>query len=176
MKKGLTLTAFLFNLLLFLQACNENPPVTPTPPIELKDTIIVTIEDVTHRSITVNVQSTVNNPQSAVRLYRLLNSSEGLVAEYPITVEDTTIIDDDNGTGLLLDTTYTYYAVRVDSTGALKDTSGSVTARTLAPTTHNYTWQEFTIGEFQSALYDVWGTDENNVYACGGGNHKWRIL
>ena len=70
--------------------------------------------------------------------------------------------------GLLLDTTYTYFAVRVDSLGQLKDTSNTVTQKTLAPTSHNYTWQEFTIGDWQSALYDVWGTDENNVYACGG--------
>ncbi len=27
--------------------------------------------------------------------------------------------------------------------------------------------QEYTIGDWQSALYDVWGTDENNVWAVG---------
>ena len=62
------------------------------------------------------------------------------------------------------------YAVRVDSLGQLKDTSNIVTQKTLAPTSHNYTWQEFTIGDagFSNALYDVWGTDENNVWAVGG--------
>ena len=67
----------------------------------------------------------------------------------------------------MLDTTYTYFAVRMDSLGQLKDTSNIVTQKTLAPTSHNYTWQEFTIGEWQSVLYDVWGTDENNVWAVG---------
>ena len=69
----------------------------------------------------------------------------------------------------MLDTTYTYFAVRVDSLGQLKDTSNTVTARTLAPTSHNYTWQEFTIGNvgFSNSLYDVWGTDENTVWAVG---------
>ena len=100
-------------------------------------------------------------------MIRTLNSITTTVAEFSILVKDTTIIDDNNGTGLLLDTTYTYFAVRVDSVGQLKDTSNIVTQKTLAPTSHNYTWQEFTIGDWQSALYDVWGTDENNVWAVG---------
>ena len=42
-----------------------------------------------------------------------------------------------------------------------------VTQKTLAPTSHNYTWQESQLVTWQSALYDVWGTDENNVWAVG---------
>ena len=37
----------------------------------------------------------------------------------------------------------------------------------LETTSHNFTWQKYVIGEFQSNLYDVWGTDGNNVYATG---------
>ncbi|MBZ0179273.1 MAG: hypothetical protein K8F36_08275, partial [Melioribacteraceae bacterium] len=48
-----------------------------------------------------------------------------------------------------------------------KDTSEKVIGRTLGATSHNYVWEEYTIGE-SGALYDVWGTDENNVYAVGG--------
>jgi hypothetical protein len=114
------------------------------------------------------MQLAVRNTESTtIKLYREFNNTINLAADLPGVITDTTIIDDDNGAGLLLDTTYSYYAVIIDSTGNVKDTSNTVTARTLAPTTHNYTWTEYTIGEWQSALYDVWGTDENNVYAVG---------
>ena len=158
----------IFLLCITQLSCNTTEPPIILPPPIVKDTIIVSVESFTHRSVTLNVTSTANSKNSSVRLIRELNGITTTVAEYPILVKDTTLIDDNNGIGLLLDTTYTYYAVRVDSLGQQKDTSNTVTQKTLAPTSHNYTWQEFTIGDWQSSLYDVWGTDENNVYACGG--------
>jgi hypothetical protein len=136
--------------------------------VVVKDTVTISVEGTTHRSIELRVQSTVNDSSLKIRLFRTLNSADTLAAEYPILVKDTTIIDDNNGEGLQLNTEYTYYAVTIDTAGEIKDTGSAVTARTLAPTSHNYTWQEYTIGDFGSALYDVWGTDENNVYAVGG--------
>ena len=159
------------SLLIFLNSsgCKEEPPIVPPPPPPVqKDSIVISIADVTHRSVSVSLQSAVVSPQSTtIKLFREFNSTTNLVAELPGVITDTTIIDDDNGAGLLLDETYSYYAVIIDSTGNVKDTSSTVTARTLAPTTHNYTWTEYTIGEWQSYLTDVWGTDENNVYAVG---------
>jgi hypothetical protein len=116
----------------------------------------------------VNINSTANIPNSTVELYRSFNNVDTLVAEYPIVIKDTLIIDDNNGHGLQLNTDYNYYAVRKDSSGENQDTSNIATAKTLAATDFNYTWQEFSIGEWNSVLYDVWGTDENNVYAVGG--------
>ena len=37
----------------------------------------------------------------------------------------------------------------------------------LDSTSHNIVWQIDTIGTWQSVLWDVWGTDPNNVYAAG---------
>lgn len=163
---------FIFFLLLIFvsHSCKEDPPVIPPPPpAAVNDTLTVAVTDVTHRSASLNVQCTMNNVQSLVRLYRLFNSNETLVSEFQITVQDTTIIDDNNGTGLKLNTNYFYYAVRIDTTGGRKDSSNIVEAATLDTTSHNYTWQEFVMGDagFSNALYDVWGTDENNVYAVG---------
>ncbi|MDP2362687.1 MAG: hypothetical protein Q8M94_02835, partial [Ignavibacteria bacterium] len=155
------------SFLVFAASCNTTEPPIITPPPVVKDTLTVSVESFTHRSVTLNVTSTANSKNSSIRLIRELNGILTTVTEYPILVKDTTITDDDNGTGLLPDTTYTYYAVRVDSLGQQKDTSNIVTKKTLAPTSHNYTWQEFTIGDWQSSLYDVWGTDENNVWAVG---------
>lgn len=163
---------FLLLLLLSAFGCKEEPPVVPPPPPPpppiYKDTITLITEDVTHRSITVNIKTTANNPNSIIKFFRIFNSTETQVSEHPITVKDTSIIDDNFGNGLQLNTNYTYYAVRIDTTGERKDSSNKVDARTLAATNFNYSWQEFFIGDTGSVLYDVWGTDENNVYACGG--------
>jgi hypothetical protein len=169
MKTLFNFPLFVLTATLFISCNTTEPPIiTPLPPV-VKDTLTVSVESFTHRSITLKIQSTANSPQSAIRVFRSFNSNTTAIAEYPIQTTDTTIIDDNNGTGLLLDTTYTYYAVRVDSLGQLKDTSNIVIQKTLAPTSHNYTWQEFTIGDagFNNSLYDVWGTDEYNVWAVG---------
>ena len=167
MKQILIALTLLYFSLALLSCKKDNPVIPPIEPPVLKDTVTVSVEGVTHRSVELRVQSTVNNDQLTIEIYRTLSSKDTLLSSYPITRTDTTIIDDDNGEGLLLDTEYKYYAVTRDSTGEIKDTSNTVTARTLAPTSHNYTWRETTIGDFGSVLYDVWGTDENNVYAVG---------
>ncbi len=158
-----------FVILILLSSCKKDNPVIPPiePPPVVKDTVAISVEGTTHRSIEVIVQCTMNNYRSSVLLFRTLNAKDTLVAEFPITVRDTTIIDDDNGNGLQLNTEYSYYAVTEDTAGQRRDTSNQITARTLAATSHNYTWQEYNIGNWQSVLYDVWGTDENNVWAVG---------
>ncbi len=167
MKQILIALTLLYFSLALLSCKKDNPVIPPIEPPVLKDTVTVSVEGVTHRSVELRVQSTVNNDQLTIEIYRTLSSKDTLLSSYPITRTDTTIIDDDNGEGLLLDTEYKYYAVTRDSTGEIKDTSNTVSARTLAPTSHDYTWRETTIGDFGSVLYDVWGTDENNVYAVG---------
>jgi len=158
--------------LLFVIGCNKSSPPTAPPPDEVKkDTVNIAVGDVTHRSASINVQCTKNNLQWKVSLFRTLNGVDTLVAFFPVTVKDTNIIDDNNGNGLLLNTEYKYYAALTDTAGKLQEKTNPVTAKTLAPTSHNYTWQEITIGDAgiqASVLEDVWGTDENNVWAVGG--------
>ncbi|MBZ0180454.1 MAG: hypothetical protein K8F36_14305, partial [Melioribacteraceae bacterium] len=93
--------------------------------------------------------------------------ADTLLADFSVEAEDTTIIDDNGGNGLELETEYGYYTILSTETGEVKDTSEKVIGRTLGATSHNYVWEEYTIGE-SGVLYDVWGTDENNVYAVGG--------
>lgn len=163
---------YFFLLTFLILACKEDPPIAPPdpppPPTVINDTLEVSIIDFTHISIVVNVKNTKNNPNSFVELYRTENRIGYLVAEYPITITDTTIVDDNSGNDLQLNTEYSYYAVRRDTSGARKDTSSIAYAATLEATAFNYTWEEYAIGEWNSVLYDVWGSDENNVYAVGG--------
>ncbi len=102
-------------LLIVISSCKEEPPVVPPPPPPppvYKDTLTLTVEYVTHRSIIVNSKTTTNNRNSTVELYRQFNNADTLVAEYTITTNDTSIIDDNNGNGLQLNTNYIYYAVQ----------------------------------------------------------------
>jgi len=109
MKRICAVILNVFFLLIVIYSCKDEPPVVPPPPPPppvYKDTITVTVEDVTHRSITVNIKTTSNNPQSTIKFFRIFNSTETQVSEYPITVNDTTIIDDNSGKGLQINTTY----------------------------------------------------------------------
>src|SRR5690606_12045390 len=172
------ITCLLYAIIILLffnltfSSCKEEPPVVPPPPPpDMKDTITITIVEEMHRSIVVNVKTTTNFPNSFIELCRTFNNTDTLVAEYPITVTDTTILDENNGQDLKINTEYTYYAVRRDSIGEKKDTSNIVTAKTLNAAEFNYTWQELSFGSLEygpNVLYDVWGSDENNVWAVGG--------
>ena len=157
---------YTFNFLLL--SCNTTePPIKDKPAV--KDTITIQVTQTTHRSITLNITSTFNKPAKSIELYRRRNKLDSLVESYTAFTLEKEIIDDDSGKGLIIDTEYKYFAVRVDTAGNRIDTSEIIAARTLPATSHDYTWEEFTIGDegCSNLLSDVWGTDENNVYAVG---------
>jgi hypothetical protein len=115
----------------------------------------------------IKISKKLKSKSNKYLLRRLFYGVEEEVGCYAVMGLDTIIIDDNDGAGLLMDTTYSYYCVRIDSLDFIRDFSDTVTVRTLPATSHEYTWDEITIGEWQSWLSDVWGTDENNVYAVG---------
>jgi hypothetical protein len=160
---------YILILLIIIASCKENPVVPPEEiPLPKKDTVTVILESLTHRSATLNIRNTAHNPERTIRVYRSLSQQEfTLIDSFPASVKDTLIIDDNFGAGLTFNTDYSWYAATVDTTGEIKDSSNKVTASTLDTTSHNYTWEEYTFGEWQSAFYDVWGTDENNVWVAG---------
>ncbi len=154
-----------------MSSCNTTePPIKDEPPAVVKYTITISVTQTTHRSITLKITSTFNKPAKSIELYRRRENKDTLVESYTAFTLEKEIIDDDSGKGFIIDTEYKYFAVRVDTTNKWIDTSEIITARTLPPTSHEYTWEEFIIGDDgnSNVLYDVWGTDENNVYAVGG--------
>ncbi len=166
----LTFAFLIFTFAFSLVSCNTTEPhVDKTPPETVKDTITIQVTQTTHRSITLKVKSTFNKPAKSIELYRRRENKDTLVESYTAFTLEKEIIDDDSGKGLIIDTEYKYFAVRVDTANKQIDTSEIISAKTLPPTSHDYTWQEFTIGDEgnSNVLYDVWGTDENNVYAVG---------
>lgn len=171
MKKNIFISFSILFITFLLHSCDTtDPPIIPPPPPVLKDSIEIVITGTFHRSIELNVKTTNKNKNSIIEVYRQQNTTTVLVAEYPISVADTILTDDNNGNDLIIDTDYKYYALRKDSSGERKDTSNIAVTKTLAATSFNYTWQEFSLGsgENPNLLYGVWGTDENNVYAVGG--------
>ena len=113
---------FFSYLIIFIISCDTtDPPIIP-PPV-LKDSIVVIITGTAHRSIELNVKTTKKNSNSIIEVYRQQNTTTVLVAEYPISITDTIITDDNNGNDLTINTDYSYYAVRKDSAGEGKDTS-----------------------------------------------------
>jgi hypothetical protein len=149
MKLNISIFLFIISalLLLMLPSCKEDPPVVPPPDIPKRDTVTISVDHVTHRSVSLNLKTTLHNPGRIIKLYRDYSQ----VAQYSAAVSDTVIIDDNNGAGLALNRTYTWYAVSADSTGMVKDSSSIVQVSTLDTTSHDYTWEEFTFG------YDAFG-------------------
>ena len=169
MKKIIIISTVLSVFLVLSCDTTELPIIQPPTPV-VKDSIEVFVTGTFHRSLELNIKTTAQNKNSVIEVYRQQSNVNTLIAEYLITITDTTITDDNNGNDLQINTDYSYYAVRKDSAGERKDTSNIVVTRTLAPTSFNYTWQEFSLGsgENPNVLYGVWGRDENNVHAVGG--------
>ncbi len=140
---GISIIFFAF---IFLQSCKS-----PTEPISKG--LSLKAADITCTEVWLNLNA--NNIPLPVNV--TINKNDSLLFSITLTTVDTIIYDNN----LSPNKAYTYQA----QSGNLK--SETVTVNTLDTTSHSITWQKFVIGEFQSTLYDVWGTDENNVYATG---------
>jgi hypothetical protein len=78
-------------------------------------------------------------------------------------VADTNIAD----TALTQTTAYQYTA-RLTANNEATGTSNTLSAQTLAPTSHNFTWQTFLLGDGNnSSLYDVAILNDTLIYAVG---------
>ncbi len=160
---------FLSSLLvvLFFYSCNDDTSSPPPQEPHVKDTLAVSLRDAAYRSISLNIHTVPLDTISSVRLYRIENTEKILVSEYSSAVKDTFIVDDDNGDGLLLNTSFLYFAVMADTAGNEHDSSNILQAATMDTTSQNYTFQETLIGEAGSSLNDIWGSNGNNIWAIG---------
>ena len=82
-------------------------PTEPTlVPYQIRVNVSLNLESQTHKSITLNILVESDKPNRQVKLWRKNNSTDSLVAKYGVTTEDTTIIDDNNGSGLKINNEY----------------------------------------------------------------------
>ena len=129
-----------------------------TPPPGIPERVRLTLIDVAVKEAYLHIA--VTNPASNEAL--VLKRDGALVITFA-AVADTTITD----TALSQATTYQYTA-RLSTNNEATGTSNTISAQTLAPTSHNFTWQTFLLGDGNgSALYDVALINDTLAYAVG---------
>jgi len=150
--KYMITTTLLIIAALLIQSCNK-----PTEPA--KESISVTVEDVSCTEAWLKINDTSANPNITV----IVKRDDTDILTLNLNKADTVIIDE----SLLPNKTYTYRAVKQQGSNVV-EASKPVTAVTLDTTSHNFTWQTFEFGEHgNSVLYDVAIIDENNIWAVG---------
>jgi hypothetical protein len=167
--KSFIITMVFLNLLIVhLVSCEKSEkPFEPPPQPPVQDTITINVESVSHRSVSLNLNKKLSNKDDTYQLTRVLGDNVEIAFSNSIISLDTIIVDDNYGEGLELNTNYNYKVYRFDSLGVRRDSSNTVNEKTQSVTSHDYSWERITIGEWQSWLSDVWGTNEYNVYATG---------
>lgn len=165
---GYKLTAILFTstIALFLIS---NCDTTEPPLIESIDTLSLIVEKTSHTSIMLHLVSTAHNKNALLVLERTQagNNVEIMFSE-SLTTLDTLIVDNNNGLGLKLDTEYKYQAIiKRTNDDEIINSGNIVTTRTKSAVSQEFSWQEYSYGEWQSGFSDIWGLDENNVYMTG---------
>jgi hypothetical protein len=143
-------------LLILFQCCGCKDEGTAPPPIT--ERMKLTLIDVAVKEAFVHVA--VTNPASNETLSLQRNGTTVMTFT---AVADTAIAD----TGLTQTTLYQYSA-RLSANNETTGTSNTITAQTLLPTSHIFTWRTFLLGDGNgSALYDVALMNDTLAYACG---------
>ena len=170
--KNMITTTLLIIATLLIQSCKkptEPPPVDDNPII--KNTIILKVEWQELNRICLKFNKSIDDSTSlykyTIKRKREIGEEE-VIAAFNIYGSDTTYIDGATDT-LEMGKIYTYRITASDKEENLKDTSNTITTATLSPTNQEIAWTIDTLGiPGNAGLYDIWGTDENNVFAIGG--------
>ncbi|MBK7378793.1 MAG: glucosyl transferase [Ignavibacteriales bacterium] len=149
--------SILFFLLVF-NGCSkdESPPIVPPPPPPPDyRKITLAVEDISYTEAWINIKTDSINFPATITLLKNTNEEK-----FVLINSDTTVYVD----SLQPNVNYTFQAVLTGD--SIK--SDTVKAKTLEPTSHNFTWQTWEFGTHSSsALYDVAIIDENNIWAVG---------
>ena len=166
-KKWKTYMKLLFNYLLFILtttlfiSCNTTePPIITPPPPDLRK-ITLTFEDASCTEVWLKIKADSLTLPAELTLKQYNPTGDSLSQIFVLNTQDSVLYID----SLLPDQTYNYQAV-LNTDTTIK--SERVTAQTLEPTSHNFTWQTWEFGQHSSSvLYDVAIIDENNIWAVG---------
>lgn len=166
MSKKIVVLLFIFIGL--LQFCNTTEPPPPPPPngdiIENTITLTTLWQDLNKIAINFTRSQFDTIGTFTYRLKRKNYSGSETEYFFILLGLDTTFVDENLSEG-------TRYSYKVEATENNKtvDTSKTILSNTLSPTSHDITWTIDTLGQpGDLGLLDVWGIDENNVWAAGG--------
>lgn len=152
----------LISYLLILTSCDTNEP-PPPPPVEEKVENTITVTEQWRDLDAIQIKFSKSEIDTFNLFSYSLYVNGNLQKEYGGLAGDTSYAH----TGLNEGTEYTYQAKAYEET-TLRDTSKSVSISTLSTTSHEIEWEVDTLGSRGDYLNDVWGIDENNVWAVGG--------
>ena len=175
--KKIIVSLLIISLGLLLKSCNttEPPPPPPPPPpngTTVHNTINLSVEwtDLYRIKLKWNISTTDTINTFRYELSRKDELGSETIKNFFISGTDTSYIDGDIDS-LASGKNYIYKVRAYDTSDKLIDTSRTLIAKTLAPTSHNIIWHIDTLGQpGDLGLLDVWGVDENNVWAVGGVN------
>ena len=147
---------YLLIFLLFLNFLNCKKTSTPDMSPELS----LTLEYVSITEVELGLH--LNSPVSP-HDFQLLRDNETIMVG-PLRMSDTTLYD----TLLLPASNYTYQAV-VQQTNGVTVQSPELSLTTMDTTSHNYSWEIFTIGNspIENELYDVSIIDPDDIWVVG---------
>jgi hypothetical protein len=152
MKRTMT-TAVLLTLMSFALHCKDDGTDPKTP-----ERVKLTLIDVSVKETYLHIA--VANPATNETLALQRNGATVMTFA---AIADTNIAD----TALTQTTAYQYTA-RLTANNETTGTSNTISAQTLAPTNHNFTWQTFLLGDGNnSSLYDVAIVNDTLIYAVG---------
>jgi len=157
MKSGIVIIVFLLFLLLLFSSCNS---VDPPPPKDEKPVLELKLEDVS--CIEAWIELTITNFQPPATIS--LNQNNQTRSIINLVKADTLLYID----SLLPNQNYSFHAAMQPSNNADEVKSNVLSVTTLDTTSHNFTFQTWTLGDLgSSVLYDAAIIDENNIWAVG---------
>jgi hypothetical protein len=151
---------------LLLKSCDTTEPPPPPPDGDkIKNTIAITTlwQDLNKIAVNFTRSQLDTNGTFTYKLKRKNPTGSETQFLFMLIGTDTTFIDANLERG----TQYIYKVEAEEKQDKTKDTSRTIYVTTLDTTSHNITWQMDTLGQPGDFLYDVWGLDENNVWAVG---------
>jgi hypothetical protein len=167
MKKAVIFFGLIFSIL----ACNTIEPPPPPPPngVTIENTITLSTLWQDLNKIAINFTRSQLDTHTTFSYKLKRKNPTGSETEYlfMLTGLDTTFIDENLNQGAI----YRYKVEAEEQQGKTADTSKTLIVTTLDTTSHEITWTIDTLGQpGDLGLFDVWGIDENNVWAVGAVN------
>jgi len=146
----------IFSLLWF--GCEK--PIEPT--ITSPQNTSISIEVVETGIIDATLQLTIEDSTADYWTYALVRNDSVIITETVIDTSQVLFTD----TNLLPTTEYNYQAYWMDDSVKI-DSSNLVSVFTGDTTSHNFTWEIDTLGNYGSYLNDVQIVNENNIWVVG---------
>jgi hypothetical protein len=149
-KKILVVSSLL--LVAIIISCNTTEPI----PVDQN----ITLSEIDAAVIEAYLNIHIENPSPNKEL--VLERNGQRIMSFTASKVDTAITD----TGLTENTVYRYRAKLIEN-GTVIGESSEISITTLKPTSHEFVWQTYEIGDITSTIFDVAVIDENNIWAVG---------